>query len=258
MDSSFAQKYGDYEQGHWWFHGRARVLRSLLGEMRWTPGARVLEIGVGPGVGLRERYPADINLVGVEPDERNARLAAERSGVPVYVGSVENLPGDLDGVLFDAITMFDVLEHVEDDRGALVALSRRLAPGGKLVLTVPAYQWMWGEQDEVNRHFRRYTRGLLRSRVEAAGYRVLRSTYFNTLLFPPIAMFRVIKGWTERARPKRTQGGEARSDFEYSLGPVDAILRRVFGFESRLLRLVNFPFGVSVFVSAERRPEVEG
>ena len=250
MDSSFAEKYGEYQQGHWWFHGRARVLKTLLGEIAWAPRARVLEIGVGPGVGLRDRYPAHVELIGVEPDEKNARLAASRSGVPVYVGSAEKLPPEIDNARFDVITMFDVLEHVEDDRGALVALSRRLVPGGKLILTVPAYQWMWGEQDDVSRHFRRYTRRMLRSRIEASGCQVRRATYFNTLLFPPVAIFRLIKGVGKRV--KKGEGGViARSDFEYSLGPVDAVLGWVFGFESRLLRFMNLPFGVSVFMSAE-------
>lgn len=250
MDSSFAEKYGEYQQGHWWFHGRSRILKTLLGEIAWAPRARVLEIGVGPGVGLRDRYPAHVELVGVEPDEKNARRASSCSGVPVYVGSAEKLPVEMGDILFDAITMFDVLEHVEDDLGTLVALSRRLVPGGKLIMTVPAYRWMWGEQDDVSRHFRRYSLGMLRKCVEAAGYKVKRATYFNTLLFPPVAMFRLIKGLGKSA--KRGEGGAAaRSDFEYSLGPVDAVLGWVFGFESHLLRFMNLPFGVSVFMSAE-------
>ena len=205
----------------------------------------MLEIGVASGLNLYSLYPPNCELRGMEPDVANARLAAARGQVPVSVGTVENMPPELNAQVFDVITMFDVLEHIQDDVAALREVRARLALNGTLVLTVPAYQWMWGQQDIVNLHFRRYTKRQLITRLHEAGFRLRRATYFNTLLFPPIALVRVLA----KCSPARSR--TPRSDFEYSSGGLNVWLSRLFSLEACWLERNSFPFGVSLLAVAQ-------
>lgn len=245
MEAAYAEQYSGYEQHHWWFRARRVILRRLLAkEIAWRPGMNVLEIGCGPGLNLYSLYPADCHLSGMEPEPENAAIAGKRGKVPVYVGTVEAMPAELQRQKFEVITMFDVLEHIRDDAEALQSVMQRLVPGGYLVLSVPAYQWMWGQQDVVNLHFRRYTGGQLVERLEEAGFEVQRVTYFNSLLFPPIAAVRLL------ARLFTSDKQAAKSDFEYSSGGLGEVLYRIFAAEAGWLERLSFPFGVSVFAVA--------
>ena len=250
MKQEYAEQYAELERGHWWFQGRRFILKRLLRrEVDWGQAGKVLEIGVGPGVNLYSLYPKDVDIIGVEPDSENARIADELGKIPVYEGTVEDLPKAAVDTTFDVITMFDVLEHIEDDRAALTILKQRLNPGGRLLLTVPAYQWMWSAHDDVNLHFRRYTRGRLLQALKDAGFIVNRATYFNTWLFPAIAGVRLLA----KLGPRRNPGPErVGSDFDKPSGFLNAPLRLLFASEALFLPWVTFPFGVSLFVSARK------
>src|SRR6187551_3751055 len=119
MEQSYAQHYALLEGEHWWFRARRVILRDLLAQFKWPHQPRILEIGVGPGYNLLEVYPADARLEGVEPDQGLATFAAKRSPVPVFQARVDQLPSEVQDESYDAITMFDVLEHIRDDAGAL-------------------------------------------------------------------------------------------------------------------------------------------
>jgi len=247
MKPDYALQYGRIEQTHWWFRARRIILRTLINRyVEWTDDSSVLEVGVGPGENLRRLYPAGVKRYGLEPDAGNARLASERSGCPVHVGVIEALPAELATRRYSVITLFDVLEHIQDDRGALRIIHERLTDEGWLFLSVPAYMWMWGRQDVVNLHCRRYRRSRLRRLVEEAGFDVHRATYFNSFLFPPIALFRLLAG-------DRPAQDENRSDFDVSTPGLNSILFLLFAAESLWLRALNFPFGVSIFLAARRR-----
>lgn len=245
MQRDYADQYDALEGGHWYFRARRRILRTLLARLPWPARPRILEVGCGPGHNLVEIYPPDAELAGVEPDPVNAPRAAARSGVPVYCATVEQLPPAVADESCDAICLFDVLEHIQDDRAALRILHGKLKPGGLLALAVPAFQWMWGQQDVVNQHFRRYRRPELTTRVREAGFEVIQSTYFNTLLFPVVAAVRLLA----RLRPTPpTEGG----DFDQAGRPDNPILYRLLACESAWLRRASFPFGVSVYVAARK------
>ena len=246
MQAEYSESYARYEARHWWFRARRIILRSVLRTLPLPPRARILEIGTGPGANLYHVYPPDARLFGIEPNPELAALANQRGRIPVHTGSAEELPGALG--MFDAVAMFDVLEHTADDGRALENILRCLVPGGLLILTVPAYQLLWGPQDVVSGHYRRYTLRGLRALVRAAGLAPLRATYFNSLLFPAVAVFRLA------GRLLRSSRGS--SDLRYSLGPVDQLLFLVFAAEKWLLRVFNLPFGVSIFLAA-RKENVE-
>lgn len=242
MDNEFSQAYRELERNHWWFRARREILRSKIAAANLPNKAEVLEIGVGSGENLYSLYPDYINLTGIEPFEENADYANKRGNIPVHVGTAENWPAQLQHQNFDAICLFDVLEHLEDDRAALSGFFNRLNPGGSLFLSVPAYQWMWGRQDEVSHHFRRYTRKMLSTRLQDAGFSCVETTYFNTLLFPAIALQRM------KQRITKAEG----SDFDQSYGRIEELFYRIFRFEQYLLKVSNFPFGVSLFTLARK------
>jgi len=169
MDPAYAAVHAEEDRAHWWFQGRRAILLAELARLLPGGGRRVAEIGCGSG-GLLEALAGLGTAVGVEMDPALREIARAR-GLDVRAGS---LPDDipLEAGRWDAACLFDVLEHVTDEAGALRACRRLLAPGGRLVVTVPAYAWLWSRHDELLGHRRRYTAGSLRSVVEAAGFAV--------------------------------------------------------------------------------------
>lgn len=247
MRDELADAYAAFEEDHWWCKGRRRILRALLAKhLRLSPDDRLLEVGVGSGVNLYTIYPRGLDLVGLEPHGGNAAIARGRGDVPVFEGTVENLPSELEGRRFNAITLLDVLEHIEDDRAAVDKLRLMLPAEGRLILAVPAYGWLWGRQDVASQHFRRYTLGGLRRMLEESGFQVERGTYFNTLLFPIFAVVRLAARLLPAVKPDRG------TDLDVKTGALSHLLERVLAAERHALGMVDLPFGVSVFVAARK------
>ncbi len=244
MDPCYYAEHRKHEDGHWWFAGRRRIIMALL-ERELGPGGapdrRLLDIGCGTGMMLGELSRLGA-AEGVDADEQAVAFCRARGLERVSLLEGDRLP-QATGT-YDVVSLFDVVEHLDDDLAMLREARRVLAPGGLLAVTVPAYAWMWGPQDEISHHRRRYVRPQLRALLEQAGLAVRRATYFNTLLLPPIAAVRVLR----RDRP----GDELRSDFEMTRpGPLNTALARLFGAEAALLRAgVSFPFGVSILALA--------
>jgi SAM-dependent methyltransferase len=243
MEPSFYAEYFEIEDRHWWFVGRReiflRLLDRLLPPSRNGRPRRILDVGCGTGTMLLHlaRYGS---VQGVDADEEAVRFCRQR-GIE-YVQRAE-VPLPFEPEAFDLVTLLDVLEHVDDDRGMLRELNRVLRPGGMLLLTVPAYRFLWGPQDEVSRHRRRYVAREIEERATEAGFQLRRLSYFNTLLFPGIAAIRLL-------RPRR-RGEDLRSDFALTRpGRLNDLLGRVFALEASLLERIDLPFGVSILALA--------
>ena len=186
-------------------------------------------------VGHLKRYGC---AFGVDLDHEAVGYCLGRGLDTVSQASAEQLPFE-DGT-FDAVTMLDVLEHIADDGAALAEAARVVRPGGALMVAVPAYGFLWGAQDEVSQHQRRYTARQLGARMRGAGLNVTRLSYFNSLLFPPIAAIRLAR----RAVPWR---GTERSDFNFPApGPMNRLLAVILGSEASAVVRVGLPFGVSI------------
>ena len=239
MDLAYVVTHVEEDRRHWWFRGRLAVLLAILRRVLPPGHARLLELGCGTGnvlAALAEFGEA----VGMETHPDLA-AAARAAGLDVRTG---RLPDDLvvPPGWADAVLLLDVIEHLDADVAALETARRALRPGGLLVITVPAYRWLWSGHDVALGHRRRYTaRGLARL-VERAGFHVVHASYFNTLLFPAVALTRVWKRLT----------GDASHDLHRPSPAVNRWLERVFALERHVVPRVALPFGASLLLVARR------
>lgn len=237
MQEAAYQEMFEVEERHWWFRGRWSVVEALLSRAALSGAPRILDAGCGTGLNVR-RYSAVGEVEGIDPSPEAVRFCHARGLENVREGGIESLPFPDAG--FDLVSATDVLEHVADDGAAAAELLRVTAPGGTLLLTVPAYLWLWSEEDENLHHYRRYTRRRLASVLEGAGWRIDFSTYFNSILLPPIAAARKL--------PRR-QGQS--SDVQRTPAGLDAPLSLPMRLEAKLIRRgVSLPAGVSIGVLA--------
>lgn len=249
MDTELHEELAHMGVAHWWYRGRRTVLRTVLDTHLPARADRSI-LEVGAGTGSVTMLLVDYGTVtGVEPHD--TALEACRSLVPgatLLAGGVDDLAtlAPLRGATFDVVGAFDVIEHLEDDVGALRAMRDLLAPGGRLVVTVPALDLLWGKHDVVNGHFRRYARPLLEQRLGQAGFAVDYASYFNTILFPVVAAVRVARRLLPGEEPTPT------SDFRLPPAPVNQLLTRLFGLEARAMRRRPLPIGSSLVAVAHR------
>jgi SAM-dependent methyltransferase len=249
VDRGFYDRYFELEDHHWWFVGRRRILRQevdrSLRALAPPPAGvpELLDIGCGTGVMLGELAEFG-HAQGTEMESAAVEYCRRRGFEDVSVAETPPLP--FADCSFDVVTILDVLEHIDDDVGMVVEMRRLLRPGGRMIATVPAFPALWGQQDEISHHKRRYVRSTLTRCIESGGLRLERLTYFNTLLFPPIATVRLLR----RLGPPRDG---VTSDFEATgTGRVNDLLGAVFSAEARWLKRRSLPVGISLMAVAER------
>lgn len=228
------------EQRHWWFAARREILRSVLN--RFCPRGlkrRVLEVGCGNGgnLPLLAEYGS---LYAVELNDEARRRAADRGIARVEKGWLPDALPFRD-VRFDVVAALDVVEHVEDDTAAVCALRSSLGQSGLLILTVPAFMWLWSRHDELNYHKRRYSLPQTVELVERCGFRIAYASYFNTLLFPL---------GVAHVKLSSLVGRDSLWAMRVPAAPVNGLLRATFGLERHLLPRVSLPFGMSIVVCA--------
>ncbi len=233
------------EAGHWWFQGRRRVLESVISGLGLPEQARILELGSGTGgnFGMLARFG---RLTAVEANEGARALSLGKCN-----GAVRVLPGALPDALpaftepFDLVCLFDVLEHIEEDAASLAVIRRLLAPGGIVVVTVPAFAFLWGAHDERMHHKRRYARAELKARLRGAGFTIERLSYSNMFLFPAAVAARVLDRLARADRKNRkARGADAPRE------PLNRIMAAVFGAERHLLAWTDLPVGLSLLAVA--------
>jgi SAM-dependent methyltransferase len=237
MDREYELQTHRAEDRHWWYRGRRTVLERVIADLRLAPAIRILDAGCGSGRNMVELARHGV-VTGVELSQTSACLARARGVGEVVEGSV--LETGFADDSFDLAACLDVIEHLEDDVGALRELRRVVAPGGPLLVTVPAYQWLWSGHDEINHHHRRYTRRSLMSVAEQAGWKLTRTTYFNSLLLPVAILLRVL----DRFNSKTT---ESSLDLWIPPEPMNWLLERPLALEAALIgRGGRIPAGLSL------------
>ncbi len=222
------------EREHWWYRARHAIILSeferVFGGRR---DLRILEVGCGAGT-LLSALRSFGDAVGVDSCPDAVREARQRACCPVYLGRFpDTFPAKLGS--FDAICLFDVIEHLDDDVAALRCVRSLLKPGGKVVITVPALPWLFGVHDEINEHRRRYSETLLRGCLAESGFSSVHSSYFNTLLSPlliPAIAWRNVR--------------HVGHHFELK-SRLSPVLECIFKAERHLMRRGRLPFGLSLF-----------
>ena len=241
MEAYLYEEMFRLEQRHWWFAAKHRIVLAMLERyLREKSHARVADVGCGCGHMLQmlsERYDA----VGVDASPLAADFARQR-GVKVVQGALPENVG-LPAGEFDAAIMLDVMEHLDDDVASARAVSTLLKPDGILLVTVPAYQWLFSEHDKAHHHRRRYNRQGLLQVLSAAGLRVRYISYYNTILFPLAVGQRVIS---------RSGVGVKQVTTAPPPEPINALFRGIFASERHALGRVSLPFGLSLIAVAER------
>lgn len=244
MDELYERQTHEVEDRHWWYRGRRRVIHEALGALHLPLGIEILDAGCGSGRNMVElqRYGS---VRGVELADASVARARAREVGEVVQGTLDAIPFPDD--TFDLAVTLDVLEHLEDDRRALRELRRTVKPGGTLLVTVPAYPWLWSEHDVVNHHHRRYTRKALELAAHEAGWQTFSTTHFNGVLLPAAALHRGLARLRGAGAGAGTNGDRAVSDLERTPGRLNTLLERPLKLEARAIaRGRRIPAGLSL------------
>jgi SAM-dependent methyltransferase len=231
------------EESHWWYIGRRRIIasfvKSICDQIK-DRRARILDVGCGTGANLvRLSDFGDAEGVDISPDA--LEFCRERGLNHVKLGAAETLP--YKDQEFDLVTAFDVVEHMDDDVAGLREMRRVLRPGGRVLLFVPTFMFLWGVQDEVSNHRRRYRLNELQQVVTAAGFEVERTTYANITFFLPVLLVRKFM---------RLTGIRTETENSINIPALNRVFGAFLGAERHWLRYLNIPFGVSGLCVARR------
>lgn len=238
MDFATYEVEAQVEATHWWFVGRRKLFRSIVENIGIASSDAILDIGTSTGTNLRMLREAGFdNVRGLDLHEEAIRWCADKGLGHVDKGDICDIPSANNA--YDLVLATDIIEHVDDDMAALREITRVLKPGARAIVTVPAFQSLWGLQDTVSQHKRRYRKQELIDKLCQVGLVADECFYFNYLLFFPI--------WFAR-KLIRLLGLKLSSENELNSLLINKILSFVFTFDIVTARKINPPFGVSVLV----------
>ncbi|MFO0981773.1 MAG: class I SAM-dependent methyltransferase [Planctomycetota bacterium] len=246
MDTREFDKMFEVEETNWWYRGRRRLVENQIRAHHELHGPlKILDIASATGMSFRF-LTAYGQTWGVDISPETIRLCGKRGVKRLVQGDALHLP--FRSSSFDAILALDALEHFADDRQALREIARVARPDALILITVPAFMFLWSPHDEAFHHFRRYTAGELRRKLAETGFHIEQLSYYSMTLLPPVWAFRKL-----RAR-RRAHLDHATSDFFVKLpAPLELLLGGIMRAEIELMKLVSLPFGVSLFCRMHRR-----
>ncbi len=257
MEPEAYRQFADLEENHFWFRGRRKIFFAILNKLlasklqaaeKEKAPLEILEIGCGAGNLLR-RLTHFGRTKGVELNQDLATLCQERSERPTLCANAYNLP--LPDQSQDLVCLFDTIEHIPDEAKALSEIYRVLKPGGLVIFSVPAYQFLYSNNDRVAHHCRRYTKGRLQKALKEASLTPIKATYFNAFLFPlilPAVLFTKVKD--------KILGVKNPDHTNLSVKipkPLNETLAGIMGSEASLLPRINFPCGHSLIVVGKKQ-----
>jgi len=231
------------EETHWWYVGRRRIIQCLVEKIRATlnnADLRILDVGCGTGANLK-MLAAYGRAEGVDVSPQAVEFCRARCLDSVKLGAVEHLPYESES--FELVTALDVVEHLDDDVAGLREMRRVLRHDGRLLVFVPAFMFLWGVQDDVSNHRRRYTLRRLLSAVEAAGFSIEWASYANISFFLPVLVVRSVMRWL---------GLRADTEYGINISLMNGPFSRLFAAERFVLKRGSLPLGVSAVCIARR------
>lgn len=241
------------EQDYWWHIGKRAIVYSLLDRYlhrgKDAGARRALDLGCGTGLNL-DHISRYAQPVGTDFSEEALHFCRQRGHELLCKADAAELP--FPDSQFDIITALDVIEHLDDDLAALTDLRRVMRPGGLLIISVPAYRFLWTYWDDILGHRNRYTTNSMRAVVEAAGLRVRKVSYSNTLILAPVAAIRLLKSLMHKAAEVRNQSSNPETDFMPVPAWLNSILIKYYQWEAQIIRRRALPFGLSVVCVAQR------
>jgi len=244
MEEALYEEMFSMEERHWWFRARREIVLSLI---RTYAGdfseLTVLEPGCGCGSTLAALSKVCRKVMGIDISPRAVEFCRSR-GVPAEQGSLPGSPGPVDSS-YDVVLLLDVLEHIDDDRAALIDALRCLKPGGVVIACVPAFQFLWTLRDEFHHHRRRYSKKEFLSLFSGLPLKRHVFGFYNFFLFLPVAAARLSRKILGRDRPG--------PDITLPGGAVNFLLERIFASEKYLLPFMAFPFGVSLIAVCRKK-----
>ena len=229
------------ESFHWWFVVRRTLLKSLLSSLNLTKDCITLDIGCGTGSNLKILGSYGFKVIGLDRSIYALSIIRKKLNFPLIGGDLNKLPIRSNSV--GIIIAMDILEHLENDSNGIKEIYRTLKKDGILILTVPAFGFLWGIQDVVTGHKRRYSKREILNKLKREGFEVLRSSYFNFFLFFPILFAR---------RLIHLLGLRVTSENEINSPLINLFLKTIFSLEPHILKYFSFPFGVSIFCIAKK------
>lgn len=247
MDERAYEFIRDNQFNHWWWHGKRRVIESTLHHFFHSKQQiEFLDIGSGYGAlipTLRRWGEVDC----IEPHTDAHEMLKDLGARNIY--TFTDFPLEYPDRKYDCVCLFDVLEHLPDDQHALSIIKNHLLThNGLLLITVPAYQWLWSTHDELHKHFRRYVKRTLTQMLKQSGFYIMYSSYFMTLLFPLALLNRLVQRITN---PKS-------SELSKPPRPVNHLFKAIFGLESRFVPHISLPYGLSILIVASASQNKNG
>ncbi len=249
MEKSYFKEYYIQERSHWWFLGRLEILESLLKNkiIGNKTNLKILNVGVATGATstMLEKYG---ELTSLEYDKDCCDFLRETVKMEVVNGSMTELP--FADKTFDIVCAFDVIEHIKEDAIAMQEARRVLKDDGSVFIAVPMHMHLWSDHDVINHHFRRYNSKELHSVTKNAGFDISYATFFNSFLYLPIALVRIIGGLVKRKKDELP-----KSDFDgfNANSIVNKVLIQVLKIEKMMINAgVKFPIGVSKIIIGKK------
>ena len=246
MDAELINTERDLQETYWWFVGRRAILKSVL--RRFVKRARVaVDVGCGSGMNMHLLSHHAEFVIGLDSSSTALESAAPHEGRTARADGQEIPLADSS---VDILSALDVLEHMDDDMRALDEFRRVLRTDGYLLVTVPAYRFLWSEHDEALMHRRRYIASELHAKLNHSGFRVLKRTYAVFFLFFPIVFYRLFRGLF----PKSPFA--PRASHVMLPAPLNSLLIALLKLEAWLMGAINLPWGTSIVVLAQKESGV--
>ncbi len=247
MDEGLLDRFHAIEEKHWWWAGRRRLVGMLLAA---DHPQKMLDIGCGTGetlTYLHQLYPR-AQLYGIDTSDAAVRYSKNRGHRHIYKASALKLP--FPDKFFDAVLFLDVLEHIARDKQALLESKRVLKPGGKIIITGPALQFIWSRHDTRQGHVRRFTRRQIRALARSVGLDVVFISYFNFIFSPVIISVRLLSKLPFLAKLSDYDNGINFDIADYGL--VNSLLTKLFVTEINQLKYLHYPWGISLGASLKK------